>query len=311
MKKNLVICDEDLRYATRLGENISAREDGSLNVYVYSNLGQALQSTKHRENNIFLVSEGFSVEERRSIEAHNIYVLVKGEVWEGNEQERPIRKYQNASEIMREIFSSYNEEEQRAYTQILSGKAKLIAVYSPIHRVGKSTFAKTLARAYAKDKKTLYLNLEEYASCGEEGAGLGEILYYMKQGNRNLRMRLEAAVREKDGYAYLLPVEMAEDLKEISAVEWQAFFHEIIEVAGYERIILDIGECIQGLFDILELCDCIYMPVLRDEISERKLQRFDNNVNKMKLKKLQQKMHRFVMPENVEEFAYKRRKEDD
>jgi cellulose biosynthesis protein BcsQ len=239
-------------------------------------------------------------------------VLVKGDVWESGEEEHPIFKYQSAVDILREIFSRYSDEEkQSSYVQVHKGKAKMIAVYSPIHRVGKSTFAMALARAYAAEKKTLYLNLEEYAGeVLEDGGGLGEILYYMRQGDKNLRMRIDALAHEKEGYYYLLPIELSEDLKDICVAEWLALFRELLATSGYERVILDIGDSVQGLFDILELCDCVYMPVLRDEISERKLRRFEQNLNRMQLENLPKQICRFIMPENIEEYAKMRKRED-
>jgi hypothetical protein len=89
-----------------------------------------------------------------------------------------------------------------------------------------------------------------------------------------------------------------------------ALFRELLATSVYERVILDIGDSVQGLFDILELCDCVYMPVLRDEISERKLRRFEQNLNRMQLENLPKQICRFIMPENIEEYAKMRKRED-
>ena len=81
--------------------------------------------------------------------------------------------------------------------------------------------------------------------------------------------------------------------------------------SNYELVILDMGECVQGLFQILELCDRVYMQILEDDISKRKIQRFDKNMEQMKLERLPHTIHRFVMPELVEEYAKVRMKEED
>ena len=90
MRKNLVICDDEIRYATRLGENISERENWEMKVYVCSSLEHALQISENISIDLFLVSEQYSYEERSQIEAGNVFVLVKGIEWNGSDTETPI-----------------------------------------------------------------------------------------------------------------------------------------------------------------------------------------------------------------------------
>ena len=186
-----------------------------------------------------------------------------------------------------------------------------MAVYSPIHRLGKTKFAIALGKECAKKKTVLYLNLEEYSGLtGEEGLDLGDVLYYMKQGNGNLGIRLQAAVRQMEGMDYLLPIPIAQDLKEVSEKEWKMLLCELAESSIYELVILDIGESVQGLHHILAQCDRIYMPVMGDPISQNKLKQYDENIKKLQLEKVDRTIHRFVMPEQVEEYAKIRAKEE-
>ena len=41
---------------------------------------------------------------------------------------------------------------------------EVIGVYSPIGRSGKTTFAITLGQVLAKEKETLYINMEEFSA---------------------------------------------------------------------------------------------------------------------------------------------------
>ena len=52
------------------------------------------------------------------------------------------------------------------------------------------------------------------------------------------------------------------------------------------------------------------MPILEDEISLRKIQQYDKNVEQLNLEKLKRITHRFVMPEDVERYAKIRAKEE-
>lgn len=311
-ERNLVICDREIRYADSLGENLSLRDDLAVRVYVCSNLEKVSELSKEKQIHLFVVDEGYTYKERSQIEANQIFVLGRGRVTDLGDEECEVGKYQCADEIIREIFEVYiDKTKENVMRSMRKDRARLVAVYSPIHRLGKTTFAIALGKECAKKKRVLYLNLEEYASLtGEEGLNLGDILYYMKQGNGNLGIRLQAAVRKSEELDYLMPIPISQDLKEVSEKEWEMLLKELVENSTYEVVILDVGESLQGLFGILERCDRIYMPVLEDHISQNKLRKYDENVKQLNLEKIGRMTCRFVMPEQVEEYAKIRAKEE-
>ncbi len=311
-ERNLVICDRDIRYADSLGENLSMREDLAIKVYVCSSLEKVKELSEDRQIHLFVVEEGYPYDERKQIAANQVFVLGRGRVEDIGDDECPVGKYQCADEIIREVFEAYidkSNENVMRYTR--KHKARMLAVYSPIHRLGKTTFAIALGKECAKKKKVLYLNLEEYAGIVDrEGLNMGDILYYMKQGKGNLGIRLQAAVRQMDEMDYLLPIPVAKDLKEVTEKEWEKLLCEISENSVYDVIILDMGESLQGLFKLLMQCDRIYMPVLEDEISQNKLLQYDNNIKQLQLEKMERITHRFLMPEQIQEYARARAKEE-
>lgn len=313
-EKNLVICDSEIRYANGLGDNIAEREELAVKVYVCSNLKHVQEFVKEKRIHIFIVDEKFAYEKRTQIEAKQIFVLTRGKVTDLGEEEQAVGKYRCADDIIREIFEYYAKETKENVMRVrMKERARLLAVYSPIHRVGKTGFAMALGRACAKEKKTLYLNLEEYSGMVQEKEGemnLGDLLYYLKQGNENLGLRLQSAIRQEDGLDMISPMPMVLDLKEITGEEWKTFMEQILVESPYELVILDIGESMQGLFGILEMCDRIYMPVLDDDRAVQKVQQFERNTEQLKLDRLRRITYRFVMPPNVEEFAKIRMREE-
>ena len=311
-ERNLVICDREIRYATVLGENISSRDDLAVRVYVCSSLEKVVELSESKIIHLFVVEEGYTYDERSQIEAEQVFVLGRGRVADLGEEECPIWKYQCADEIIREIFEVYvDKTKENVMRSIRKERARLVAVYSPIHRIGKTTFALALGKECAIKKRVLYLNLEEYASLeGEAGLNLGDILYYMKQGNGNLGIRLQAAVRKNEELNYLAPIPILQDMKEVSENEWKMLISELVENSTYDLIILDMSESVQGIYRILERCDRIYMPVSEDRISQSKLKQYDENVKQLKLEKIERITCRFVMPEQVEEYAKIRAKEE-
>ena len=77
-----------------------------------------------------------------------------------------------------------------------------------------------------------------------------------------------------EGLDYLEPVTRRDDLAEVSAEEWQKMLDVLEESAGYGVILLDLGECVQGITEILKRCRHIFMPVLSDRYSEAKTEAF-------------------------------------
>ena len=307
-EKNLVICDREFC------ENISRRDELSVKVYICSNMEHVLQLSREKPVHIFVVDETYSYEERCQVKAGQVFVLGRENVSDLGQEERAIKKYQCADGIIREIFEAYTEiTKENLLRHVRKGCVKLIAVYSPIHRVGKTKFAMAFGQECAKKKKTLYLNLEEYAGFEEtfeEGLNLGDLLYYIKQGEVNLGVRLNLAVRKVGELDYIPPIPVALDLKEVTRKEWETLLNQIMENSRYEMIVLDMGESVQGVHHLLEMCDRVYMPILKDEISERKLLRYEKNLERLKLEKLPRITYKFVMPENMEEYAKIRVKEE-
>lgn len=313
-EKNLVICDQEIRYANGLGENIAEREDLAVKVYVCSNFEHVLELAMDKRIHIFIVDEQFAYAERAQVDANQIFVLARGKVADLGEEEWAVGKYQCADEIIREVFEFYiDRTKENVMRSVKKECAKLLAVYSPIHRIGKTSFAMALGTECAKRKRVLYLNLEEYAGfdvAQNEELNLGDLLYYLRQGNGNLGIRLKSATKTIENMDVISPIPIVLDLKEVTWEEWEMLIKEILEHSLYELVILDVGESIQGLFHLLELCDRVYMPVLDDDISTKKMQQFQWILEQLKLEKLKRITYQFVMPQNIEEFARIQMKEE-
>ena len=313
-EKNVVICDREIRYANGLGENIAEREDLAVKVYVCSSFEHVLELEQAKKIHIFIVDEEITYAQRTQIGANQVFVLARGRVADLGEEEWAIGKYQCADEIIRQVFEFYvDRTKENVMRSMNKERARLFAVYSPIRRIGKTSFAMALGRAGAKSKKVLYLNLEEYAGMDiaqNADLNLGDLLYYLRQGNGNLGIRLQSAVKENEGLDMVTPIPIVLDLKEVTWEEWKALITELVENSLYEMVVLDVGESVQGLFPLLEMCDRVYMPVLEDEISRRKLKQYQENVEQLKLEKLKRITYQFVMPQNPERLARIQMKEE-
>ena len=68
-------------------------------------------------------------------------------------------------------------------------------------------------------------------------------------------------VKEEDGLAVLDPIPVSLDLKEVAWEDWNSLILQILKKGPYQNLILDVSESVQGLFDILKICDVWYLPI--------------------------------------------------
>ena len=315
-EKNLVICDSEVRYAYGLGDYVSERNELDVKVFVCTDLNNVRRFQKKREIHMLILGENEWKQDREGITAEQVFVLSSQLELELQENETEIYRFQSADAIFLNVFETYSEKtNQDVLKHMRKKKQKIVAVYSPIHRIGKTTFALSLGKEFAKNGRTLYVNLENFAGFGgtfksDEGRNLGTLIYYMKQEKGNAALRMSMMADKIEELNYIPPMEMYTDLQGISLEEWQMFLGQILQSGIYGTVILDLGEGVQHLMGILQMCDKIYMPILEDVISTRKLEQCDENLRRLKITGLQQKICRFTAMEDMEEQAKKMIREE-
>ena len=140
---------------------------------------------------------------------------------------------------------------------------------------------------------------------------MGDLLYYMRQEEGNIALRLSAMVMKMDQLDYIPPILMSFDLREITVEEWKQVISGILKETYYETIILDLGESVQGVMELLQLCDRIYMPILEDVVSRRKIERYEEGLKRMHMSSIESKTYKFVEVTDMSAYARKMVKEEE
>ena len=305
-EKTLVICDKEARYAKGLGDNISERKEFAFKVYACTSAESVNCFLDSHRIDILIIDEGFEGEKRSEFGAGATFVLTKGSCKDLRADEVELFKYQSADAILAEVVESYLKTSNVTILKNIKKQSKkMIAVYSPVHRIGKSTFATAYSRELAKEKKTLYVSLDGYPILSGEGKNLGDLMYYARQEQDELGARIASMVRVHDGLEYLIPIPLITDLKEITVNEWKNLLEKILEESVYENLVLDIDDSVDGLFEILELCDWIYTPVLDEESANQKVSRYETNLQLLGLSSILEKSIRFLVQEDMAGYARK------
>lgn len=297
-KKCFVICDSEREYAFRLSSLLSKKID--YQIHVCSSFKEVQRIADEKKIGILLVEEG--IFENQSDAVAEVVILLSERNREG---ENKVCKYQSFDEILSDILNICMEEQQQGVLKRQICKScSLIGVYSPISRVGKTTFAIALGKEAAKREPVLYLNLETYSGW-EEWSGksepytLADLLYYAKQEKGNLETRIGAMTGYLDELAYIAPMEMSEDLKAVTVNEWMNLLETLRNRKIYKKIIFDFGECVQGLWDMLSMCNEIYMPVREGRISKGKVFQFEKNLRLLGREELLEKIVRIQLGKDI------------
>ena len=145
----------------------------------------------------------------------------------------------------------------------------LIGIYSPVHRIGKTRFAMRMGRVLSESIPTLYLNLEGYSGLNyylpeESGMNLGDLLYYMKQESINPVWKISTLISHMNGVDYIAPIRAEQDFREVTKEEWNQLLDLILEKSIYKVIILDLGDTVDGLYDLLGRCSKVYTPYIEE-----------------------------------------------
>ncbi|MCI8639779.1 MAG: hypothetical protein HFG41_11765 [Coprococcus sp.] len=242
---------------------------------------------------VLLVSEDIPYEERRQIRVKKQIVLTRQHCTDLGTEEQELRKYQPADRLAAGILQVCQDDPlPTSYIKGRTGrKGRILGVYSPIHRIGRTTLALKLGRMFAQWENVLYLNLEAYAGIGGYFQDKGEqdlshLLYYARQDNSDISVRISTIVRQMGSLDYVPPMKVWTDLKTVEAKEWELFFKRLARQSVYETIILDIGDVVSDLFAVLKLCDWILFPYTGDVYAKAKMAQYQYMLKVLRLQKL-------------------------
>lgn len=227
---------------------------------------------------VLLISEEVPYEKRKQVFAGKRIVLTRQHCADLGAEERELRKYQSVDRLSAEILKAF-QETSGAASFLKNKKGKLLAVYSPIHRIGKTTFALKLGKQLALQENVLYLNLETYAGIGgyfrdEDVQDLSHLLYYAKQEKDDISVRIASMVKRMGNLDYIPPMKVWTDLRFVHVKEWEQFFEKLMKQSIYDVILLDMGNIVEDIFEILNMCDHILLLQTEDVYAKAKMEQY-------------------------------------
>ena len=303
--KMLAICDTQKRYAMKLMEAFCGKKQLDFQIHVFSGIEELEQFAKNRPIEILLISGSLMSEKISRYNIGRIFLLSDGAYYEEFSDYENIYKYQSAEQIMKEMLCYYAEY-AKPVSGIYQGKKdfEIHGVYSPIGRCGKTALAESLAKTYGKQSKTLLLDFQSFSAhkeqLGEETLwDLTDMIYFLRQGKKTFLYKLQSIVQSRECYDYVLPMKMLADLRSVTLAEWSELLEKLATDSDYCKVVIDFGQDVCGLFQLLSQCTQIYMPVLSDMESKIKLDNLDWILAEENFKKVIANIQKIYLPEDL------------
>lgn len=312
-KQEMVLMDSDGDYALRFMNYVNRRKSTPFRVSAFTDWEELLQYVGKHHVEVLLISEGDASahkEDMDGIHAAGKVILLTEDAAEGFGQPA-VWRYQACSGIMNEVMVIYGMTAEPLESEgVLKARTIFVGIYSPVGRIGKSLFARSLAETLSATRSTLLMDLQAFpgregadlriagqGSANPEEAGercresysgpvsvdpaeeqrradatgcLEDLLYYMMNGEVNLNPRILAAVSEQNGVSCLPAIKNPAELLKVSEEDWFRLFRSIRRDSPYETVVLDFGLLPAAVPSLLEECDILYMPCLPDHVSQMK-----------------------------------------
>lgn len=276
----LVLCDEEEEYARLMTEFLKGKKDLPWEIHTYTDTEELVRGEKGVEVALLVVSESAYREDMQELRPCRTVVLNESGVirWE---QVRHIDKYQQAENVLRELLETYMEGMGEQLPPILgSCKTKFVGIYSPVRRCLQTSFAVTMSQMLAREHRTLYMNFEHYAGITEllpdrQTRDLSDLLYFLAAQRDKFKLRLQTIVQKKGSLDYIPPMKSGQNLLSVTGAEWLHLLQKMAELGGYDFIVLDLTESMQGLFDIMRLCVRVFTLTKEDRIANSKMMQYE------------------------------------
>lgn len=280
---NFVIFGEEPEYALHLKNALLSGPYHGYSVYIFKNINAFSNFTRENKADILLISENVDINVRKEMRALKKFVISTGKSIPLNEDEQEVYKYQRADTIICSVTD--NDEKNRRRELNIQDK-KLIGIYSPVHRIGNTRFALDLGDKLSVSETVLYINMEGYSGrdcyfTEQEEGDIGDLIYYLHQDNCDMGKIISMMVSSHGKLDCINPIGIVADIRSVNEKDWIMLFEKIFEETAYTTLILDVGEMVQGLENILMQCTTVYTRYVKDKVSKAKIHQYTDNLRAM------------------------------
>lgn len=251
------ICCQDTLYAENLALALERESGGAFLLTCFSGPDKLIGFDAIREMDL-LLSEWVPVGEMQDKVQGIPFVNLTAHPADGG-----IFMYQSVREIAEEILIRLKPMGRTSHP---SG---CIAVFSPLGRCGKTTLARAIA-ASDSSGTGIYIGLEDF---GERPVH-SELLYMARQRIDGFIEAADKEIGTTDGISELVLSGVIMEVRDVQSADILWLSDQLLRSGRYTTVSFDLGTGMLINPEMLLSFGQIFMPVLGDEVSMRKLETF-------------------------------------
>lgn len=298
MKHYIAIYDTENEYDKKLEEYINSKENFPFMAKVFNSSDLLEKQMKDYKPDIILSDEEMPIMEE---EIPVIYLSKnKMRCLDGK-----IYKYQKIDRILKIILDQISDK--RIAENVINRKTslKLIMFYTPIRMTYSTSFAIAMGQEISKSSKALYVNME-YISGMEQiiddykERDLIDLMYVLEGHKDNIATQIYKMIYRKAGLDMMPVIKSPSDLYDIRFEQWRKLIDAVEHYTDYEYLLIDLSDCVNGLYEMLKLADII-ITTIDDKENNRKLISYEHYLNSRGMKEISDKTYRIRIPyfENI------------
>lgn len=251
MEKLVVIIDKMPEYGRRLAVFLNSERTFPYRAVVFSALDEAEEYIKNDGIYAVLVAEESEGSVMKLLAGTEIKLF---RLCETKEEQGPfcLFRYSSAKEIERRLVAEKTTEK----------KIPVIGFFSPAGGSEAEFLAVRIAGELGRKGKVLYISLFPFGRNGrEQGDGLSEVLYYLRQSGAEGKERIREILQRGEFTDVIGPVRWYTDLRSVTKADFCKLLRSELWDNEYRAFFVAVGmfDCVGQ--DILNCCDSILMPV--------------------------------------------------
>lgn len=259
--KIVAVYDQDKSYIESFLEFITSHNTTFFTFQMFTKEDALLKYAEGNNISVLLVSDKNCNEKISKLHAE-LFILLEEDEQQTKEYEG-IRKFQSAEKVLQQIKQHYLENRKESLVTNVHKKSNLIGIYTPGKDMLQTPFSILLGQELSKNNKVLYINLQNFSGLhillGREFPNdFSDLLYYLKGNKERLEEKINIMIQSVNGLDFIPPAFSYFDLITLTPSEWREIIQLVEEKTDYDYIIFELGDGIQGLFEILSACEKIY-----------------------------------------------------
>ncbi len=275
MRNGIVaIYDSDIDYLHHLSEYLRLRDDFPYDIVVFSELDAF---NKYSLKSIDILITSFIPDFIKEKNIGDIFYLTTDDS-DVYKDYVCLSKYQSADILLRKIMERVGSYSNR--TAVISNEhCRIIGVYSPINRCGKTSLSIGIGMRLSENEPTLLISFDTFSILKEfinDGSfrDISDLLFYFKEDIDSLKNKLLSLTYKFYELNFICPPLTPARIKTTDIAIWCNLIKAIAQSGLYKNIVFDISDSFPSSEEFFKLCDSIYMPQLTDYVSMKKVESF-------------------------------------